>query len=68
MDDAMRELEALLEYLIKHNGDHADEIVELASRAEKLGKVEVHDHLLRGVGSLKDSNESLEAALAALRG
>ena len=68
MESGMRELEALLEYLVKHNGDHAGEIMDLAARAEALGKVEVYDHLVRGVDLLNDSNESLKAALAALRG
>ncbi len=68
MEGAMRELEALLEYLVKHNGDHAGEIMDLATRAEALGKTEVSDHLVKGVDLLNDSNESLKAALAALRG
>ena len=68
MDGEMRELEALLEYLVKHNGDHAGEIMDLATRAEALGKTEVYDHLVRGVELLNESNESLKAALTVLRG
>ena len=68
MEREMRELEALLEYLVKHNTDHAGEIMDLARRAQDLGKKEVYDHLLTGVDLLNDSNESLKAALAALRG
>ena len=68
MEGEMRELEALLEYLVKHNGDHAGEIMDLATRAEALGKAEVYDHLVRGVELLNESNESLKAALTALRG
>lgn len=66
-DEAMSELEALLQYLVKHNEDHAGEIMDLAARAETLGKTGVHEHLLRGVDLLSRSNESLRAALAELR-
>lgn len=66
--DAMRELDALLEYLIKHNADHAGEIVELAERAEALGKEDAYGHLVKGVDLLNASNESLKAALVTLRG
>jgi hypothetical protein len=68
MEGHVDELEALLEYLIKHNADHAGEIEELAARAETLGNSAAHEHLLVGVAKLKDSNESLKAALLALRG
>lgn len=68
MEGEMRELEVLLEYLVKHNGDHAGEIMDLAARADALGNTEVYDHLVRGVDLLNDSNESLRAALTALRG
>jgi hypothetical protein len=66
--DAMRELKALLEYLIKHNADHAGEIVELADRAKSLGKEEAYGHLMKGVDLLNGSNESLSSALLTLRG
>jgi hypothetical protein len=68
MEDAMRELEALLDYLIKHNEDHAGEILGLAERAKSLGKKEAYDHLAKGVDLLTASNESLRAALQTLRG
>ena len=68
MEGEMRELEALLEYLVKHNGDHAGEIMDLAARAEALGKIEVYEQLVRGVDLLNESNESLKAALTVLRG
>jgi hypothetical protein len=68
MENEMRELEALLEYLVKHNGDHAGEIMDLATRAQALDKTEVYDHLVRGVELLNESNESLRTALTVLRG
>jgi hypothetical protein len=68
MEDSMRELEALLDYLIKHNADHAGEIVELAERAHALGEQVAYERLVKGVDLLNSSNESLKAALEALRG
>jgi hypothetical protein len=56
----------LLEYLIKHNRDHAGEIMDLAERAQTLGNTEAYRHIVRGVDLLNDSNASLQAALTAL--
>jgi hypothetical protein len=64
----LHELEVLLEYLVKHNQEHAAEITELAARAEALGKQTAYDHLTRGVALMNDSNTSLQAALTALEG
>jgi len=68
MDDDMRELEALLDYLVKHNDDHAAEVDVLAERAQSMGRTEVHRLLTEGVELMRRSNDSLKAALAALRG
>lgn len=68
MDEHIAELEALLAYLIKHNAEHAGEIEDLAARAETLGNKAAHEQLIAGVAKLKESNESLESALKALRG
>ena len=62
----MQELEALLNYLVKHNDEHASEISELAGRAREMGKHDTFRHLTEGVELLLQSNESLRAALAAL--
>ena len=59
MQGSTQELEALLEYLVRHNEDHAGEIMELAARAEALGKPVAYDHLLKGVELLKESNVCL---------
>jgi hypothetical protein len=62
----LTEIKALLEYLIKHNRDHAGEIMDLAEQAQALGYDEAYQHITRGVALLNDSNESLQAALAVL--
>jgi hypothetical protein len=67
MQDEMKELDALLDYLISHNKDHAKEITVLAGKARALGKTSVHDELMRGVNEMNTSNESLISALKSLR-
>jgi hypothetical protein len=66
VDPSLQEISSLLEYLIKHNRDHAGEIMELAERAQDLGNTAAYEHIVRGVDLLNDSNESLQAALAVL--
>jgi hypothetical protein len=68
MNDQMKELDALLDYLIKHNKDHAEEITVLAEKAKSLGETTVYDNLTKGVEHMERSNESLEKALSVLRG
>lgn len=68
MQDTMKELDALLDYLINHNKDHADEIIALAKKAHALGRNLVHDDLMRGVEAMNISNEHLMRALKGLRG
>jgi hypothetical protein len=66
MDASTQEIKSLLEYLVKHNADHAGEIMELAERAQILGNQTAYQHIAQGVRLLNESNESLKAGLAAL--
>ena len=66
MELSVQEMTALLTYLIKHNQDHAQEIMELAERAQGLGHGQAYQHIVRGVELLNQSNDSLQAALAEL--
>jgi len=66
LEPVLKELEVLLEYLVKHNQEHAKEITELATRAQALGNTAAYEHLTRGVDLMNDSTKSLQAALAAL--
>ena len=68
MDAEMKELDALLDYLIKHNKDHAEEITIMAQKAKDLGETVVYDNLTKSVEHMERSNESLEQALSILRG
>jgi hypothetical protein len=62
----MEELQALLEYLVKHNSEHAAEIMELADRARQFGGPEAYDHLAHGADLMLESNKSLQSALTVL--
>jgi hypothetical protein len=64
--DDIQQTKSLLEYLIKHNHDHAGEIMDLAKRTQTLGNAEAYQHIVRGVDLLNESNASLQAALVAL--
>jgi len=66
MVTALQELRILLEYLVKHNQDHATELMELAVRVKAQGHAGAYDQMARGVDLLNESNRSLQAALAAL--
>ncbi len=66
MEPSLQEIKSLLDYLVKHNEDHAGEIMELAERTRALGNAEAHEHIVTGVGLLRQSNENLRMALAEL--
>lgn len=63
MDKTINELKMLLNYLIGHNKEHAQEINELAQAVDKTGHKQAHDLLLQGVNELLASNTCLEKAL-----
>jgi hypothetical protein len=67
METGLRELEALLEYVIKHNREHAEEINTLARKAASLSRDDVSINLMRGVEKMKESNADLMKALENLR-
>ncbi len=68
MEQTLEELRVLLDYLVKHNSEHASEIMDLAVRAKELGNGKAYEELTRGVGLLIESNKSLQSALASLEG
>ena len=63
MDEELRKLDILLDYLIQHNRDHAEEIAVLAQKAKSLGEAVVCGDLEKGVEYMKRSSEILEHAL-----
>ena len=67
MESEMRKLGVLLDYTIKHNSEHAEELKSLAQKAKELRKTAVYDELMRGVEQMNGANETLAAALKRLR-
>lgn len=67
MESEMMKLEALLDYTVKHNSEHAEELKELAQKAKELGKTAVYDGLIKGVAQITEANETLAMALKRLR-
>ncbi|NTW72235.1 MAG: hypothetical protein HGA49_08355 [Eubacteriaceae bacterium] len=67
MNDKMKELKALLKYLVNHNEDHAQEIIDLAKTADALGNKDVFDLMKQGAYELQLSNITLKKALDLLR-
>ena len=62
----MEELRLLLEYLVKHNREHATELMDLAARVKAQGYDKAYDHMEKGVDLLNGSNQSLQEALEQL--
>ena len=67
MESEMMKLDTLLDYTIKHNSEHAEELKSLAQKAKELGKTAAYDELMRGVKQMNGANETLAAALKRLR-
>ena len=58
---------ALLDYLIKHNVDHTDELKEIRDQVQNANRNAVRNHLNEAVKSLEQCTESLAKALSELR-
>ena len=67
MGSELKELKALLSYMIKHNDEHAGELKDLAEKAKSLGNTVAYDELIVGVKEMKKANERLRNALTKLK-
>jgi len=67
MESEMTELDALLDYTIKHNSEHAEELKSLARQAKELGEAALYDDLMRGVEQMSKANKTWEVALKRVR-
>ncbi len=64
----VEKLEILLKHWVEHNQEHSEEFQEWAEKARALGRVPVHDDILRAVHNMHDANEHLLKALEKLSG
>jgi len=60
-------LERLLNHWMEHNGEHASEFMAWAEKSRKLGRAGVSEGIVRAARALETANESLRAALKALK-
>ena len=62
----MEKLKILLDHWIEHNKEHGEEFREWAEKAREVGKVVVHEDMLRAAGHMDKASESLRKALEEL--
>jgi len=67
MESELTRLDTLLDYTLEHNKEHADDLRNLAQKANELGKIAVHDDVMQSVEHMDRANEILENALKKLK-
>ncbi len=66
MPSELNKLTALLNYTVKHNREHAEELEDLAREAKQAGMSDAYTHLMRGVEQMNNASENLKKALRSL--
>ncbi len=62
-DNSLKELEALIRYLVDHNVHHTEELEELAESLKKNNKDEAYAEVLSAIESYREGNKKLSSAL-----
>ena len=65
--DPMAELVALMDYMVKHNTAHANELAQLAKRLGDMGNRVAFDQVMSAVSDFEKGNMRLTAVLASLK-
>jgi ABC-type Zn2+ transport system substrate-binding protein/surface adhesin len=65
--DPMQEAVALMDYMVKHNTAHANELATLAKRLEELGNSAASAQVMAAVSEFEKGNLRLATVLASLR-
>lgn len=63
-DNSLKELEALIRYLVDHNVHHTEELEELALSLKQNHKDEAYADVLSAIESYKEGNNKLSSALS----
>ena len=63
----MEELTALMQYMVKHNTAHANELAQLAEQLKKAGSAAAYEQVLAAVSDFEKGNMRLSAVLASLK-
>lgn len=64
--DPRAELVALMNYMVKHNASHANELVTLAGKLKDMGDTTAAAQVMEAVSDFEKGNMRLSAVLAAL--
>lgn len=62
-NDTIKELTALITYLVNHNESHTKELEELGESLKKEGKLEAYNDVLNAVSDYRKGNEKLKSSL-----
>lgn len=65
--DPMQETAALMDYMVKHNTAHANELAALAKKVDELGNHAAAEQIRAAVSEFEKGNLRLAAVLASLR-
>lgn len=60
-------LEILLNYWVRHNRQHGEELRRWAEKGKRFGQVKVHNDILKAVQQIDKANEFLLRALEKLK-
>ena len=61
------ELMALMNYMVKHNASHANELAELAKKLDELGDKSAYEQVMLAVSDFEKGNMRLSTILAAMK-
>lgn len=65
--DPMQETLALMDYMVKHNTAHANELAQLSKKLEELGNGAAAQQVLAAVSEFEKGNLRLATVLASLK-
>ena len=64
----MEELQALIQYMVNHNGAHARELAQLAEQLKAAGNHSAYEQVLAAVSDFEKGNMRLSMVLFSLNG
>ena len=64
----MEELQALIQYMVNHNGAHARELAQLAEQLKAAGNTAAYEQVLAAVSDFEKGNMRLSMVLFSLNG
>ncbi len=65
--DPMQETLALMDYMVKHNTAHANELAQLSKKLEELGNASAAQQVMAAVSEFEKGNLRLATVLASLK-